>query len=195
MTNFNVHTQASAPEKSKGILKVWQEKLGFLPNVFGVMAESPALVKGYRELWGAYEGGIFSPVERIVINMTIDCLNSCGYCVAAHTTTGEKAGVPKDVLVALREEKPLKDAKLEALRLFVTSVLKKMGRADERDLAAFYKAGYTKAHVLEVVLGISVVTIGNYVNHIASPELDKAFEPNRIELGGKKHSGKASHAA
>jgi uncharacterized peroxidase-related enzyme len=195
MTNFNVHTHASAPEKSKGLLKTWQEKLGFLPNVFGVMAESPALLKGYSELWGAYDSGSFSPAERCIINMTIDSLNGCGYCVAAHTTIGEKAGVPKDVLTALREEKPLKDAKWEALRLFVISVMKKMGRADGRDLEAFYKAGYTKAHVLEVVLGISVVTIGNYVNHIAAPELDKAFAPNRIELGGKKHSGKSSHAA
>lgn len=193
MTNFNVHTPSTAPEKSKGILKFWQEKLGFSPNVFGVMAESPALLKGYSDLWSAYDSGIFSPVERIIINMTIDGLNGCEYCVAAHTTLGEKAGAPKDVLTALREERPLKDVKLEALRHFVISVMKKMGRADERDLNAFYKAGYTKAHVLEVVLGISVVTIGNYVNHIASPELDKAFEPHRIDLG-KRHSGK-SHAA
>ena len=195
MTNFTVHTAASAPEKSKGLLKMWQEKLGFLPNVFGVMAESPALLKGYSELWSAYDSGSFSPVERTVINMTIDCLNSCGYCAAAHTTIGEKAGVPKEVLAALRDEKPLKDVKLEALRRFVGSVMKKMGRADDRDIEVFYKAGYTKAHVCEVILGISLVTMGNYVNHIASPELDKAFEPNRIDLGKKHSGGKSSHAA
>ena len=114
--------------------------------------------------------------------------------MASHSLWAEKGGVPKDVITSLREEKPLKDAKLEALRLFVSSVMKKMGRADDRDLSAFYKAGYTKAHVLEVILGLSLNTIGNYVNHVASPELDKAFEPHRIDLG-KKHSGKASHAA
>lgn len=194
MTNFNVHTPASAPEKSKGILKAWQEKLGFLPNVFGVMAESPALVKGYSELLSAYDSGSFSPAERAIINLTIDSLNGCGYCVAAHTTIGEKTGVPKDVLVALREETPLKDPKWEALRRFVLAVMKKLGRADGKDLEAFYKAGYTKAHVLEVILGVSLVTVTNYVNHIAAPELDKAFEPNRIDYG-HKHSGKSSHAA
>jgi uncharacterized peroxidase-related enzyme len=194
MTNFNVHTPASAPEKSKGILKMWQEKLGFLPNVFGVMAESPALAKGYSELWGAYEAGSFSPVERCIINMTIDRLNGCDYCASAHTTIGEKAGASKEVLSALRDGKPLKDAKQEALHIFVSAVMKKLGRADEKDLSAFYKAGYTKAHVLEVVLGISLVTLGNYVNHIASPELDKAFAPNRVEFG-HKHGGKSSHAA
>jgi alkylhydroperoxidase family enzyme len=195
MTKFNTYTPASAPEKSKGFLKIWQERLGFVPNVFGVMAESPSLMKGYNELWGAYEGGLFTPAERGVINMTIDCLNGSSYCLAAHTTICEKAGLPKDVWTALREEKPLKDAKLEALRLFTIAVMKKMGRAEQRDLDAFYKAGYTKAHVLEVVLGVSLVTLGNYVNHIASPELDKAFEPHRIDLGGRKPAGKSSHAA
>jgi len=194
MTSFNVYTPATAPEKSKGILKFWQEKLGFSPNVVGVMAESPALLKGYSDLLNAFEGGIFSPVERVVINFSIAHMNSSSYCLAAHTAWAEKAGVPRDVLSALREEKPLRDAKLEALRHFVVSLMKKVGRADERELNAFYKAGYTKAHVLEVVLGLSLNTIGNYINHIAAPELDKAFEPHRIE-SGKKSGGKAAHVA
>jgi uncharacterized peroxidase-related enzyme len=191
MTNFNVYTPATAPEKSKNILKNWQEKLGFAPNVFGVMAESPALLKGYTDLWSAYEGGIFSPPERVIINMVISSMNDCSYCVAAHSTLSEKAGVSKDMLEALRSERPLKDARMEALRIFVMSVMKKMGRADERDLSAFYKVGYTKAHVLEVILGLSLNTMGNYVNHIASPELDKAFEPHRVVESGKKSGGKA----
>ena len=58
MTNFNVYTPATAPEKSKTLLKFWQEKLGFSPNVLGIMAESPALLKGYSDLWSAYDSGI-----------------------------------------------------------------------------------------------------------------------------------------
>ena len=195
MTNFDVYTPATAPEKSRSILKFWQERLGFSPNVIGVMAESPALLKGYSDLYSAFEAGIFSPVEREVIHMTISSMNNSSYCLAARTTWAEKAGIPRDVLNALREEKPLKDSRLEALRLFVISVMKKMGRADERDLSSFYKAGFTKAHVLEVILGLSVNTIGNYVNHIASPDLDKAFEPHRVEERKRKPSDRASNAA
>jgi hypothetical protein len=71
--------------------------------------------------------------------------------------------------------------------------MKKMGRADERDLDAFYKAGYSKAQVLEVILLLSLDTITNYVNHIAAPALDKPFEVNRVE--DRKPLGKASNAA
>lgn len=196
MTNFTVYTPENAPEKSRSLLGWWKEKLGFVPNVFGVMSESPALLKGYAELRAAYESGHFSPVEREIIHMTISSLNSCGYCVAAHSVISEKANVPKDIILALREERPLKDARLEALRQFTIAVMKRMGRVEERDLAAFYKAGFTKAHVLEVVLGVSYATLGNYVNHIAGTVLDKAFEPQRIDyskrpagsLGGKSNA-------
>jgi alkylhydroperoxidase family enzyme len=194
MTTFNVYTPATAPEASKGILKSWQEKLnGFLPNLFGVMAESPALLRGYSELRGAFEGGSFTPAERFVIDMTISGLNASPYSLSQHLSQAEKAGVPRDVVEALRAGKPLQDARLEALRGFVTLVMKKMGRADERDLGIFYKAGFSKAHVLEVILGVSVNTIGNYIDHIGTPVLDKTLEPFRVEIGTRPAD--RSHAA
>lgn len=193
MTNFTVYTPVSAPEKSRGILKTWQERLGFLPNLFGAMSESPVLMKGYTDLWTAYEGGIFSPIERAVINLTIDSLNVSPYSIAMHSTLAEKAGIPADVILALREEKPLKDVRLEGLRLFVGSFMKKMGRVDERDLAPFYGLGFTKAHVMEVILAHSLISIGNYASHVSAPVLDKVFEPNRIDLSKKPVS--KPHAA
>lgn len=194
MLSFKIHTAESAPEKSREILKQIQDKLGFIPNVVAEMAESPALLKGYWELSEAVKLGSFSPVEREIVQLTISWLNDCGYCVAAHTTLGEKAGVPRDILRSIRADKPLKDVKQEALRLFVRNVMKRMGRPEESDLQAFYKAGYTPAQVMEVVLGISAKIMTNYVNLIAKTPLDKTFEPNRFEEG--KPSGcEKSHAA
>ncbi|MBU6475951.1 MAG: carboxymuconolactone decarboxylase family protein [Alphaproteobacteria bacterium] len=195
MTNFDVYTPATAPEKSRPLLGLWQEKMGFVPNAVGIMAESPALLKGFAEMRDAYEKGLFSPVERAVIHMTVSGLNGSAYCIAAKSACCEKSGIPKDVVDALREERPMKDPKLEALRAFIMSVMKKMGRTDQRDLDAFYKAGYSKAHVMEAILGVSLGTIGNYVSHIARPQLDKPFEPHRIDLGKKKPDARSSHAA
>lgn len=181
MDKFTIHTPETAPEKSKSILKAVREKFGFIPNVVGEMAESPALLKGYSELSAATTQGTFSPTELQIIQISASSLNNCSYCIAAHSTLGEKGGVPRDVLEALRKEQPLKDKKHEALRIFTISVMKKMGWADERDLADFYKAGYTKAHVLEVVLSLSLKIMTNYVNHIAKTPLDKTFEAHRVE--------------
>jgi uncharacterized peroxidase-related enzyme len=193
MTTFKIHTPDSAPEKSREILKAVNGKLGFVPNVVGELAESPAALKGWTELKAASESGQFSPIERRIVHLTASYLNNCSYCMAAGTTIGEKENVPRDVLESLRADKPLKDQKLEQLRQFTKSMLRKMGRADKQDIESFLKAGYTHAHILEVILGVSLAIMGNYVNHIASTPLDKAFEANKVEP--RKSDSRSSAAA
>jgi len=45
----------------------------------------------------------------------------------------------------------------------------------EDDIEAFLEAGYAKEQILEVILGVSMKTLSNYVNHIAQTPLDTAF--------------------
>lgn len=183
MTSFKIYTPETAPEKSRDILKATYTKLGFVPNILGEMAESPALLKGYSDLSEASKLGLFTPVENQVVQMTASWMHGCDYCVAAHSTFAQKGNVPADVIKALREDAPLKDQKLEALRQFTKITLKKMGQVDDRDIDAFIKAGYTQAHVYEVVLGLALKFITNYVNHIVKTPLDTAFEGQRVEPG------------
>ena len=192
MTAFKIYTPDSAPEKSREILKAVNNKLGFVPNIVGELAESPAVLKGWVDLKAASETGLLSPVERKIVHMTVSYLNNCDYCIAAGTTLGEKEGIPRDFLNDLRSDRPLKDVKLEQLRQFTKSVMKKMGRLDRPDVDAFLKAGYTNAHIFEVIMGISLSVMGNYANHIAETPLDAAFEPNKVE---SRKPGERSSAA
>jgi uncharacterized peroxidase-related enzyme len=193
MTTFKVHTPESAPEKSRPILKDLNGKLGFVPNVLGVLSESPVALKGWVDLKANLETGTLSPTERKIVHMTTSYLNDCGYCMAAGTTIGEKEGVARDILNDIREDRKLKDAKLEQLRLFTKSVMRRLGRPDQTDIDAFIKAGYTNAQVLEVVVGVSHAIMGNYINHITQAPLDKAFEANRFEI--RKQDIRKSDAA
>jgi len=43
-------------------------------------------------------------------------------------------------------------------------------------LDAFLAAGYTKANVLEVILGTGLKVLSNYTNHVADTPLDQAFQ-------------------
>ena len=182
MTEFTTHTAETAPEKSKELLKNIGNKFGLVPNLLCQMAECPALLKGYSELSAATSTlGSFSPTENEVIQMTVSSMNNCTYCVAAHTTMAEKGGVPRNLLDCLRNDTPLKDPKLEALRTFSKTMMKKMGWVDETDLEAFTNAGYTKAQAMEVILNLSVASITNFVDHITKTPLDAAFEANKIE--------------
>jgi alkylhydroperoxidase family enzyme len=69
------------------------------------------------------------------------------------------------------------DRRLEALRSFTTAAVNKRGWIKDADLKAFLQAGYTREQVLEVLVGVAMKTLSNYVNHIAATLLDKQLEP------------------
>ena len=72
--------------------------------------------------------------------------------------------------------RPLPDAKLDALVNFTRKVVEQRGFVADNDLAAFLKAGYTKAQVIEVLLGVGMKTFNNYVDHIAHVPLNDQFK-------------------
>lgn len=175
MSDFKMHTQESVPEAAKETLKEVEQSLGMIPNLAWVMAEAPALLKGYFTLSDIFEESSFSAGECQLISLIISHWNQCHYCVPAHATLAKSANMPSEVVEAARAGKPIPDARLEALRRFVEVMLEKRGWPEEGDLKAFYDAGYTKANVLEVVLGIGLNTLSNYTNHVAGTPIDQAF--------------------
>jgi alkylhydroperoxidase family enzyme len=76
---------------------------------------------------------------------------------------------------AIRGGKPIADAKLEALRRLSAAVVNTRGWPSEDDTKAFLNAGYVKAQVLEVILGVGMKTLSNCTNHIGETPLDAPF--------------------
>lgn len=178
MTDFTVHTQETAPEDSKPVLDSVQKAYGFIPNLPAIFAESPTAVEAYATLSGIFGKSEFSPTEQQIILMTNNRLNGCEYCMAAHSTVSQMQGVPADVIEALRDGAQLADAKLEALRVFAAQVNEQRGVLTQVNIDAFIGAGYTKAHVLEVIVGTSLKVLSNYTNHVAKTPVDGAFQAN-----------------
>ncbi len=178
MTDFTTHTINSAPEAAKPTLEGVNSAFGFVPNLLATMAEAPALLEGYTTLAKIFDKTSLSETERQIILMTNNRLNGCTYCMAAHTTLSQMAGVPADVIDALRGNTPIADAKLEALRTFAAVINETRGWPSDAQIEAFLAAGYTRQTVLEVILGTSLKVLSNYTNHVASTEIDAAFAAN-----------------
>jgi AhpD family alkylhydroperoxidase len=176
MTSFTTHTIESAPTQSQPLLKGANDALGFVPNLFGTMAEAPSLLEGYMALASIFDKSSFSETERQIVLMTNNRLNGCVYCMSAHTALSKMGGVADDVIEALRTGSPIANIKLEALRQFSIVINEKRGWPEQKDLDAFLSAGYTQQNVLEVILGTSLKVMSNYTNHIAETELDNAFK-------------------
>lgn len=177
MTRFAIHTIETAPEGSRGILEQAKKGLGFVPNLYGVLAESPAALKAYTTFTEVLQDTDFSPEERNLLWLTVARTNGCGYCVAAHSALSAMAKVPEAHIQAIREGSPLVDAKLQALRHLAEVLVERRGWAPESETEAFLAAGFNRRQLIEVVAFISHKTLSNYVNHLAETPLDTAFGP------------------
>ncbi len=177
MSIFSIHGEQTAPEASRPILEGAKAKYGFLPNLLGGLAASPAALEAYVTLSDLFDKSSLTPDERQVVILATSAENGCEYCVAAHSTVAAMLKTPDDVIGALRDGRPINDERLEALRKFTETVVKKRGWADEDDVQAFLAAGFDRAQVLEIVLGVAFKTLLNYADHLIATPLDAAFAP------------------
>ncbi len=178
MTEFNLHTEDSAPKNSKPLLTGAKKAYGFIPNLYAGQAEAPALLKGYLSLAETFNETALSETERQVIMIANNRLNGCTYCVAAHTTIAKGSGVNVHVLEALRNGTKIPDVKLEALHQFAVRINESRGWVEQSDLDALFAVGYNKQTALEVIVGTALKVMSTYTNHLIKTPLDEAFQEN-----------------
>ena len=176
MTDFTLHDTKTAPEKSKPLLENSLKGFGMIPSLHAVMAEAPGVLEGYQKLHQLVLDSSFDNDEKTVVWQTINVENACHYCVPAHTGIAKMMEVSDDITSALRDETPLPNERLEALRTFTLAVMRKQGNVSKEDLNAFYQAGYQHRQVLEVILVLSQKVMSNYINHIAETPVDEPFK-------------------
>lgn len=175
MSGFKVYDVETAPEAARPLLQEYLDGYKFVPNMMGAMAESPELLAAYQALSGLWAKTELTPLERDVVLLAINRENGCRYCMASQSTVSARAGMPAEMLDALRNARPIDDAKLQTLRAYAETVVRKRGWVDGADLDALLAAGYTKRTALEVVLAASFKTLSNYTDHVTDVAVDKVF--------------------
>lgn len=181
--DFTIYTTENAPEESKLLLNAAKENFGFVPNLLGEFAESPAVLEGYLKLNEIIGKTDFTPKEQQLAILAVSIENKCHYCSAIHSAIlKNQLNVDETVVEAVRNGKPLDNQKLNALVTYVRKAVAQRGFVDEVDIQAFVDAGYSKRQVLEVNLIIALKTISNYTNHLAGTPLDEAFQSEKLEF-------------
>lgn len=177
MSSFKIHNLETAPAKSKELLEGSLKGFGMIPNLHGVMAESPAVLEAYKTVHRLFsQETSFSAEEQTVIWQTINVANKCHYCVPAHTAIAHSQKVDAGITESLRNNAPLADAKLEALRKMTRNVIQNSGNVESSAVQEFEAAGYTNKHMLEIFLGYSQKIMSNYTNHVAQTPVDEPFK-------------------
>lgn len=174
---FDYLTKENAPAESLPQIERSLKTYGFLPKLHAVMAASPATYKAYLDNFELFEKATtLSPLEQQIVFQTSNYENNCHYCMPGHTYIMKAAGMPEDIIEALREGEPLPDPKLETLRRFAQQVIKLRGHLPENQLNAFFVAGYTQRQALEVLVGLAAKLLSNFTNALAHTELDMAVK-------------------
>jgi len=177
MNQFKVHTIESAPEASKPMLEASVKEFGMQPNLHSVMAESPAMLEAYKTMHEIFSTKTaFNADELTVVWQSINVENGCHYCVPAHTGIAHMMKVDASITEALRNQTPLENAKLETLRATTLAIVRDRGKVSEEQMKAFYDAGYTTQHYLEILVGYSQKIMSNYTNHAAQTAVDPPFQ-------------------
>ena len=173
---FNIHNLETASTESKPLLEKSLAGFGMIPNLHGVLAESPAVLQAYQELTGLFQQTSFNKEEITVVWQTINAEHECHYCLPAHTAVAHSMGVDNDVIEALSKKAELPSQKLKILQETTLSLVKNRGKVSDVEISKFTEAGYNQQHMLEIILGISHKVISNYVNHLAQTPLDEPFK-------------------
>jgi AhpD family alkylhydroperoxidase len=169
-------SKQSAPESLRLVLDRVEQVFGFIPNLMGTFANAPAVAMGYHALIVEFTKGSFTPQEQQIILLAVSVENNGNYCTIAHSAAARSlARVAPEVIDAIRNKKPVPDPKLNALVSLTQEIVRQRGYAGREVVDAFIRTGYRKEQIMEILLGIALKTISNYLDHVSPIETDQAF--------------------
>lgn len=179
MSQTTIHTVDSAPDAARPLLEDSRRNYGMVPNLHGLLAESPQALAAYQQLSAIFGKSSLSAEEQNVVLLSVSVANACHYCVPAHTAIALGAKLDEAVVNAIRDREPIDDEGLQALRRFTEQLVDKRGAVDEDDTQAFLDAGFERRQLLDVILGVSLKTLSNHANHVFETPVDSAFDEHR----------------
>jgi uncharacterized peroxidase-related enzyme len=171
MARLDVIDPAKATGKAKQLLDAVQAKLKITPNMTRVMANSAAVLEGYLSFSGALSGGSLDAKLREQIALEVAELNSCQYCLSAHTAIGKMVGLTDSEIGAGRDGKSDSPKTAAALQ-FVRQVVTNKGRLSEGDVEAVRGAGFNDGEIAELVANAALNIFTNYFNNVTAVEVD-----------------------
>jgi AhpD family alkylhydroperoxidase len=148
-----------------------------IPNIAGAMSTSPVLIGSLVGLFQKVHGGSFSEAQIQVLLLTNAVTNSCAWAVAFHTALALKAGVEPADVQAIRGRHTPRGTRASALSTLARTLIERRGRLEDSDVSQFLQAGFSKAHLLEVIAVVAASTITNYTGNVTRPPVEADFEP------------------
>jgi len=162
---------ATAEGKTKTLLDAVKAGLGGAPNMFRLLAASPATLEAYLSYNRALSHGALPAKVREQIALVAAETNGCDYCASAHTALGKHAGLSQDEVNKALEGRAT-DPKADAAVRFAKLLLEKHGHISDSDFNPVKQAGLSEAEIGEIVAHVAINVFTNYFNIAFETEID-----------------------
>ncbi len=170
MANFNVPKKEEVSVNNQQIFDSLKKTIGFVPNLYATIAYSDTALGNYLQFQNAKTS--LSKKEKEVINLIVSQLNNCRYCLSAHTAIGKMNGFTDEQILELRQGYFSSNEKYDALVKLSKAITLNKGKVDNTVLDNFFKAGYTKGNLVDVIVSIGDKVIMNYLHNLTQVEID-----------------------
>jgi len=179
MSRFPIHDELTAPEGSLPVLKAALASAGQLPNFLGVLAGSPAALRGYTRFRGELRHGALElpTVERIALAVAEHYRSSPG--IAIHNRTARSAGLGIDEVTLAREWES-RDPREAALLRYLKPLVTAGGNTPQHLIEEAREAGWTDEQLVEAIAVLSLECFTAMVNVAGEVPVDGSVEETRV---------------
>jgi AhpD family alkylhydroperoxidase len=175
MTTIHVPTRDQVSPANQAHFDTLKKGLGMVPNLYATLALSEQALGNYLAFQNAKSS--ITGKAREVVNLVVSQVNSCEYCLAAHTVIGGMVGFTPEQIIEIRRGGAGFDAKLDALAKLVKNIASERGHADPARVQAFFEAGWTQENLVDVIVVIGDKTVTNYLHGTTQVPVDFPAAP------------------
>ena len=171
MSRLSIPARDDVPEASKPILDAVHKQLGVVPNMFRLIAQSPAALQGFTASNGALAKALdVKTRERIAL--AVAQVNGCNYCLSAHTYLGLNLAKITPEEVVLNRHGESCDTKANAAVNFAAKIVRDRGRISDADIRAVREAGFSDGAIVEILAVTAENIFTNLLNIVADTDID-----------------------
>ena len=178
MSRFPIHDDLTAPEGSVPVLRGALATAGQLPNFLGVLAGSPAALRGYARFRAELRRGKLGLPTLERISLAVAEHHGSGPGVALHARTARSCGLGVDE-IALARHFDSSDPAEAALLRFLRAVIEGDGKPPMHLLEEAREAGWSDEHVLEAIAYVALERFTAMINVAGDIPTDGSVEETR----------------
>lgn len=171
MPNIFPINLSQADPQTVQTLNAVQQQIGMIPNLFRTFAHAPVVLNAYLRFSETLAGGRLSAQQREIIALTVAQVNTCQYCLSAHTLLGKGAGLSDEAILQARKGSA-DNAIDQVIVAFAQKIVVSRGRLSNADLQEVRSVGVDDGLIVEIIANVTLNILTNYTNHIAATDVD-----------------------